>query len=269
MHSFARPSILLAVALLIMSTGAACADVEVNSRLDTVTLNDGVEIKGIILMMSPSGVVVVVTDSKNPEKKNQQTIARDAIRSIVIGERSARTEELLVDISLAKKVVVGAGPRKDDSGDMAITDENGGGKKRPSSSKKSASKKKEPDEAENLADAKDATLAVAAVQGAKPPAPETIKPEVPVELPPPALPSKELIETYFNRFPGLRGPALDVANEQRLQEWMETSRLPIQSILSAYVGTTSDTTKPGFQIKSALPARSGRYGQTDAAEPAK
>ena len=117
-----------ALVMALIASSCCHADIEINARRDTVVLEDGTEITCYILMMSPVGIVIVETDPKNPEKKTQRTIGRSAIKNIVIGERSSRTEELLTDNEFARKVVLGSGTRKDDTADKT-DDKKGDGKK--------------------------------------------------------------------------------------------------------------------------------------------
>jgi hypothetical protein len=255
---------LLSIALSLALLNTAHADVEVNARQDSITLNDGTEIQCLILMMAPSGVIIVENDPKDPAKKTQRTILRRTIRNIVIGERTARTEALFTDFEFAHKVVVGTA-KKDEAGDkLASTKEDA--PKRATSSKKPGSKKKELPGAEKDAPEKDAAKAETAPQGAKPPAPETVVPVAPVTLPPESLPPKELIDIYLNRFPGLQASAMDVVSPERVQEWLASAnagnpnaRQPLEALLNVYLGNATDVPRSGMPVNGAVPSRSGRY----------
>ncbi len=265
MESFILRRLVVMIALLLALNPAAYADVEVNVRQDTITLNDGTEVVCLILMMSPTGVVIVEGDPKDLEKKTQRTIARNTIRNMVIGERSVRTEELFTDIEFAHKVVLRKA-RKEDAADA----ENGGGGKASKRTTKAVGKKKETAEPVAVTPQTETTKPAAANPegGAKPPAPGTVVPEAPVVLPPESLPPKELLDIYIGRYPGLESSVLDVVSVERLQEWLQHvkdgnvgARQPIEGLLNAYVGNVSEAPKTNLPVKSAVPYKSGRYAK--------
>lgn len=243
---------LLSIILTFAICGATHADIEVNARLDTIVLNDGTEIQCLILMMSPAGVVIVETDAKDPEKKTQRTLQRTAIRNIVIGERSSRTEELLTDTEMARKVVMGKSAHKDDKDDES--------KLASASKKKSAGKKKASTEkTTDVAAVEPSVKPAAAADEPKRPAPDTVKPDAPVALPPDTLPTKELTEAYLGRFPDLQSAAMDIAGAQRIQDWLdgaragnENARKPIETLLKTYLGA-GDNDHASQPYKSAIP----------------
>ncbi len=247
---------LLSITLTLVFCAGARADIEVNARLDTIVLNDGTEIQCLILMMSPAGVVIVETDAKDPEKKTQRTLQRTAIRNIVIGERSGRTEELLTDTEMARKVVLGKSAHKEDA-----IDKNDGGKQAAASKKKSAVKKKSASATatNETAPADPAVKPAAPAQEPQRPAPNTVTPDAPVVLPPETLPTKELSEAYLGRFPDLQSAAMDIAGAQRIQDWLdgartgnENARRPIETLLKTYLGA-GDNDPAAQPYKSANP----------------
>ena len=267
---------LLGTLVLAVIAGTFChADIEINARHDTVVLEDGTEIQCYILMMSPSGIVIVETDPMNPEKRTQRTIGRSAIKNIVIGERSLRTEELLTDTEYARKVILGSGTRKDDQADKADDKKTDGKKKGVAASKKSKSKKKDADEPEARtaittgAEDKGVAKVEGAANGATPPAPGTTVPGVAVVVPA-VIPTKDVLDVYLSRYPDLQTPALDIIGAARVQEWVDAARSgnqgakqPFDAQLNAYLGNMTEAPKSEVQIKMAPPPRLGRYAQPE------
>jgi hypothetical protein len=246
--------------LLVLSTSAR-ADLEVNVRRDTVVLNDGTEIQCQVLMVSKSGVLIVESDPDDPQKKTQRIIPRQTVRNLVLGEKLSKIEGLQTDTEMARKVIHGAGFRKEEP-EKEVADD------KPAKSAKgkggSASKKggsKTP--ADPFSDDKSKAAAKSSSESSASKAPAKT-----VDLPTSSvilastIPPKELTEAYVGQFPDLQS-ALDIAGPARVQEWLgggpqvnATTHKQLESLLKAYVGSYEKEkvvpNRGSLPIKSAL-----------------
>lgn len=247
--------------LLALTPGALRADLEVHTHRDTVVLEDGTEIACRVLMLTQKGVLVVVADPDDAEKKSQRIIPSEKIRSIIRDERNGVIEGLLTETELARKVIKGAGFRKaesaagkTDKNDSKGVAENGG---RPDAAKGSGKLKKtaggdntpaspfaksgKSNGPGPFADALGKTPNAGAVDGQ----------DVKVEMPTGTLAAKDLTDAYLTRFPDLKNTGLELLGEAQIQDWFnaardgnDSARKPLENLLKAYLGANDKEKGP-------------------------
>ncbi len=191
--------------------------------LDSVVLNDGTEIPCLVVSTTDKGVVIAEADDKDPEKIVTRTLARSTIRTIVLGQKCERTQQVMNDAELDGKVVFSKTAQKADAAENATASANDDGSKHNGMKKNGDS----------------VAIADTPPTGVPPtePAVETLS-------------SKELIGAYADRYPELKDAALNFAGTQRLQEWLDDARVgniaarrPVEGILKAFLGTASNADK--------------------------
>lgn len=98
---------------------AAHADFNVNKRRDTVLLNNGEKVVGVIVMVSKRGVLIVVPDPEEEDKAEQKFIPASRIKKIIRGKKSRKIEGFATGEKEAEKVVVGVGFKASSGGKTA------------------------------------------------------------------------------------------------------------------------------------------------------
>ena len=256
------------VLLLALTPTLLRADLEIHTHRDTVVLEDGTEIACRVLMITLKGVLVVVTDPDDAEKKSQRVIPSEKIKSIIRDERNGAIEGLQTETELARKVIKGAGFRKEESaGGKAGEGDNAG---KPA---KGASQQKNAAGGENTPASPFSKAGAGKSNGPGPFAealgkmPTAGGQDVKVELPTGTLTAKELTDAYMTRFPDLKNAGLELMGEAQIQEWFnaardgnDSARKPLEALLKAYLGVNDNKEKGPARN----PVRSPRRPAADA-----
>lgn len=211
----------------------AHADLQVNLRKDTVTLNDGTEIECIVLMVTKKAVMVVEADPENKEKTRQRIIPRETVEKIEYGESDGSVAGFQTDTELARKVVQGIGFRNEE---------------------KAAKKEEKPATPANPNAVQPLAMGKASKIATEGPA---------INAAVSKFTARELTDAYFSRFPILKSSAQAMLGADRVPQLIEQAqkgdplaRRQVETFLKLCV--QSDTSSLNEKAQQATPSKSAK-----------
>lgn len=230
-------------AILLCLHFSACADLQVQVRVDTVVLKDGTRIECIVLAVTSKGVLIVEADPDDEEATKQRIILSSDVAEVIRGEADGAVAGFQTEHEGARKVIQGTGYRKEEAPEKTAK----GGK---------AGK-----------DAKTPKVAEKTPAPAEKPQPRTLKAAIEPVAPGPVskLSPKELSDAYATRFPELKQQAAALMGMDRANQILDlaqkgdvTARAQAENYMKLFMPPDTSTLSENRPTASAAPTGSSR-----------